>query len=60
MSSLDKTLVITKNFSFRIAAKLMHWQNLLIGKGIITDQELLQRISKDRATYRRMLSPTRQ
>jgi hypothetical protein len=31
---------------------------LLIAKGIITEQEFLQKISEERATYQRMLNPT--
>jgi hypothetical protein len=33
---------------------------LLIDKGIITQHELLQKIAEERATYQRMLNPTRQ
>ena len=33
---------------------------LLIEKGIITQQELLQKIAEERATYQRMLSPPSQ
>jgi hypothetical protein len=33
---------------------------LLIEKGIITQKEFLQKISEERATYQRMLNPTRQ
>jgi hypothetical protein len=33
---------------------------LLIEKGIITQQEFLQKIAEERATYQRMLNPTRQ
>jgi len=33
---------------------------LLIDKGIITKQEFLAKISEGRATYQRMLNPTRQ
>jgi hypothetical protein len=33
---------------------------LLIDKGIITQQEFLQKIAEERATYQRMLNPTRQ
>ena len=33
---------------------------LLIDKGIITQHELLQKITEERATYQRMLNPTRQ
>ena len=33
---------------------------LLIEKGIITQHEFLQKISEERATYQRMLNPTRQ
>ena len=32
---------------------------LLIEKGIITQKEFLQKISEARATYQRMLNPTR-
>jgi hypothetical protein len=31
---------------------------LLIEKGIITEQEFLQKVSEERATYQRMLNPT--
>jgi hypothetical protein len=31
---------------------------LLIEKGIITEQEFLQKISEERARYQRMLNPT--
>ncbi len=31
---------------------------LLIEKGIITQQEFLQQISEERATYQRLLNPT--
>jgi hypothetical protein len=33
---------------------------LLIEKGIITQQEFLQKISEERATYQRMLNPMAQ
>lgn len=33
---------------------------LLIEKGIITQQEFLQKIAAERATYQRMLNPTPQ
>ena len=33
---------------------------LLIEKGIITEQEFSQKLSEERATYQRMLNPTRQ
>ena len=33
---------------------------LLIEKGIITQQEFLAKIAEERATYQRMLNPTRQ
>ena len=33
---------------------------LLIEKGIITQTEFLARISEERATYQRMLNPTKQ
>jgi hypothetical protein len=33
---------------------------LLIEKGIITEQEFVQKISEERATYQRMLNPTLQ
>ena len=33
---------------------------LLIEKGIITQEEFIARISAERATYQRMLNPTRQ
>ena len=33
---------------------------LLIDKGIISQQEFLAKISEERATYQRMLNPTKQ
>jgi len=33
---------------------------LLIDKGMITQQEFLAKISEERATYQRMLNPTKQ
>lgn len=33
---------------------------LLIENGVITQQEFLQKIADERATYQRMLNPTRQ
>jgi hypothetical protein len=33
---------------------------LLIEKGVITQQEFLQKIEEEQATYQRMLNPTRQ
>ena len=33
---------------------------LLIDKGLITEQELLQRIAQEQAVYQRLLNPTRQ
>jgi hypothetical protein len=33
---------------------------LLIEKGVITKQEFLAKIAEERATYQRMLNPTRQ
>jgi hypothetical protein len=33
---------------------------LLIDKGIITQQEFLEKIAEERATYQRMLNPTQQ
>ena len=33
---------------------------LLIEKGVITQEEFIARISAERATYQRMLNPTRQ
>jgi hypothetical protein len=31
---------------------------LLIEKGVITEQEFLQKVSEERATYQKMFSPT--
>ena len=33
---------------------------LLIEKGLITREEFMQKISEERATYQKMLNPTRQ
>jgi len=33
---------------------------LLIDKGLITEQELLQRIAQEQAVYQRLLNPKRQ
>jgi hypothetical protein len=38
----------------------MHPKKLLIEKGIITQQEFLQKISEERATYQKLLNPVAQ
>lgn len=59
----DKTIENTTDMhellvnTFAIADAL---SKLLIEKGIVTQQEFLQKIAEERATYQRMLNPTPQ
>jgi hypothetical protein len=48
-----------KSFSFPASPKPMRWRNSSSRSGIITQQEFLQKISEERATYQRMFKPTR-
>jgi len=38
----------------------MHWRSFLIEKGLITRDEFMQKIAKERATYQKLLNPTAQ
>jgi hypothetical protein len=48
-----------KNLSSPVSRKLTP-AKLLIEKGLITREEFMERISEERATYRKLLNPTLQ
>jgi hypothetical protein len=50
----------TNHLMIRTCAQTDALSKLLIEKGIITQQEFLAKIAEERATYQRMLNPTRQ
>jgi hypothetical protein len=61
MTKLDKTQSVTMQellvFSLAQTDALAR---LLIEKGLITREEFMQKLSEERATYQRLLNPTRQ
>jgi hypothetical protein len=61
MAKLDKTQSVTMQellvFSLAQTDALAR---LLIEKGLITREEFMQKLSEERATYQRLLNPTRQ
>jgi hypothetical protein len=55
-----KDLSRWKNFSSQALRRLTHWQ-ASIEKGLITQEEFMQKISEERATYQKLLlNPTEQ
>ena len=48
----------SKNFWFQVWLRPMSLAKLLIEKGVITQDEFLEKIRQERVTYRRMLKPT--
>jgi hypothetical protein len=61
MTQGDKAAPITLNeLVVSSLAQTDALAKLLIDKGIITQQEFLQKVSDERATYQKMLNPTRQ
>jgi hypothetical protein len=60
MTNSEKAPVTFQELLISSLAQTDALSKLLIEKGVITQQEFLQKISEERATYQRMLSPTRQ
>ena len=60
MENQIKYLSQWKSFSSRASRRLMHWRSFLIEKGLITRDEFMQKIAKERATYQKLLNPTAQ
>ncbi len=60
MANSEKTPVTFQELLVSSLASTDALAKLLIDKGIITQQEFLQKIAEERATYQRMLNPTRQ
>ena len=60
MADLEKTPVTLQELLVSSLAQSDALSKLLIEKGIITQQEFLAKIAEERATYQRMLNPTRQ
>jgi hypothetical protein len=58
MASTDKTQPVTiQELLVSSLAQSDVLAKLLIGKGVITEGELLQKISEERATYQKLLNP---
>ncbi len=60
MAKSEKAPVTVEELLVSSLAQTDALAKLLIDKGIITQQEFLQKIAEERATYQRMLNPTRQ
>ncbi len=58
MANSEKAPVTLEELLVSSLAQTDALTKLLIEKGIITQQEFLQKISEERATYQRMLNPT--
>jgi len=58
MANSEKAPVTLEELLVSSLAQTDALAKLLIEKGIITQQEFLQKISEERATYQRMLNPT--
>jgi len=59
MAELDKSKTVTlEELLLSTLAQGDALAKLLIEKGVITEQELLQKIAEERATYQRLLKPT--
>ena len=59
MAELDKSKSVTlEELLVSTLAQGDALARLLIEKGIITQQEFLQKIAEERATYQRLLKPT--
>ena len=58
MANLEKAPVTLEELLVSSLAQTDALSKLLIDKGIITQQEFLQKIAEERATYQRMLNPT--
>ncbi len=57
MANVDKVPVTVQELLVSSLAQSDALAKLLIEKGIITQQEFLQKISKERATYQKLLNP---
>ena len=57
-SATQSSPVTSEELAVSSLAQVDALAKLLIEKGIITKQELLQKISEERATYQAMLNPT--
>jgi hypothetical protein len=60
MANSGKATVTIEELLVSSLAQTDALAKLLIQKGIIPQQEFLQKISEERATYQRMLNPTEQ
>ena len=58
MAEPDKRPVTMEELLVSSLAQTDALAKLLIEKGLITREEFMQKISEERATYQRMLSPT--
>jgi hypothetical protein len=60
MAEPDKRPVTMEGILVSSLAHTDALAKLLIEKGLITREEFIQKISEERATYQRLLNPTRQ
>jgi hypothetical protein len=61
MANLDESKTVTiEELLVSTLAQGDALAKLLIEKGVITQQEFLQKIAEERATYQRLLKPTMQ
>ena len=60
MAEPIKDLSPCKNFSSQAFAQTDALAKLLIEKGVITREEFMEKLSQERATYQKLLNPTRQ
>jgi hypothetical protein len=60
MPEPDKRPVMIEELLVSSLAQTGALAKLLIGKGLITREEFMQKISKERAAYRKLLNPTPQ
>jgi hypothetical protein len=60
MANSEKAPVTLEELLVSSLAQTDALAKLLIDKGIITQQGFLRKIAEERATYQRMLNPTRQ
>jgi hypothetical protein len=61
MTNLDKTLPVDlQELIVSSLAMADALAKLLIEKGLITQEEFMEKLSRERATYQKLLNPTRQ
>jgi len=58
MAQADKNPVTTQELLVSSLAQTDALANLLIEKGVITQEEFMQKISEEPATYQKLLNPT--